>query len=66
MIGHVIPESSRTRKALDWPGLAGLPLEGLNSAVASVLCNDARGSLPLDHDEWRGSSSITGTGTGVT
>ena len=52
MTGRVRSESSRTGQALGWPGLAGLPFQGLNSAVAMVLCNGAGGSEPLTHDEW--------------
>ena len=54
MTGRVRSESSRTRPALCWPGIEGLPFQGLNSAVALVLCNGAGGSEPLAHDEWGG------------
>ena len=79
MTGSVRSESSRTGQALGWPGLGGLPFQGLNSAVALVLYNGAGGSEPLAHNEWGGYSSlprkvfpasrgwggITTTGTGV-
>ena len=52
--GRIRSGSSRTGQALGWPGLAGLPFQGLNSAVALVLCNGAGGSEPLAHDEWGG------------
>ena len=52
MTGRVRSGSSRTGQALGWPGLAGLPFQGLNSAVVLVLCNGAGGSEPLAHDEW--------------
>ena len=48
--GRVRSESSRTGQALGWPGLAGLPFQGLNSAVALVLCDGAGVSEPLAHD----------------
>ena len=54
LIGRIRSGSSRTGQALGWPGLAGLPFQGLNSAVALVLCDGAGGSEPLAHDEWGG------------
>ena len=54
MTGRVRSESSRTGQALGWPGVAGSPFQGLNSAVALVLRNGAGDSEPLAHDEWGG------------
>ena len=54
MTGRVSSESSRTGQALGWPGLARLPFQGLNSAVALVFCDGTGGSEPLAHDEWGG------------
>lgn len=51
MTGHVRSESARTGHALGLLGPAELPLQGLNSAVALVLCNGAEGSEPFAHDE---------------
>ena len=47
--------SSRTGQVLGWPGLAEIPLQGPNSAVALVLCDGARGAESLAHGEWVGS-----------
>ena len=47
MTGRVRSEASRSGQALCWPGLAGLPCQGLNSAVALV----SGGSELLAHDE---------------
>ena len=58
MTGRVRSESSRTGQALCWPGLGELLFQGLNLAVALVLCNGAGGSELLAHDEWGESSSL--------
>ena len=54
MTDHTRSGSSRSLHGLGWPGVAGLPFQGLNSAVALVLCDVAGGSEPLAHDWWGG------------
>ena len=41
-------------QALCWPRIAGIPLQGLVSAVALVLCIHTGVSELLTHDEWGG------------
>ena len=46
--------SSRSGQALCWPRIAEIPLQGLTSAVALVLCIHTGVSELLAHDEWGG------------
>ena len=45
-------------QALCWPRIAEIPLQGLVSAVALVLCIHTEVSELLAHDEWGGSSFL--------
>ena len=45
-------------QALCWPRIAEIPLQGLVSAVALVLCIHTGVSELLAHDEWGGSSFL--------
>ena len=60
MTGRVRSLSSRSGQALRSPRIAEIPLQGLMSAVALVLCTHTRVSKLLAHDEWRGSSFPSG------
>ena len=50
--GRVRSLSSRSKQALCWPRIAEIPLQGLTSAVALVLCIHTGVSELLAHDEW--------------
>ena len=52
MTGRVRSLSSRSEQALCWPITAEIPLQGLTSAVALVLCIHTGVSELLAHDEW--------------
>ena len=54
--GRVRSLSSRCGQASCLSRIAGVPLQGLKSAAAFVLCKCAGVSGLLVHDEWRGSS----------
>ena len=56
MTGRVRSLSSRSGQALCLSRIAGVPLQGLKSAAAFVLCTCAGVSELLVHDEWKGSS----------
>ena len=45
-------------QALCWPRIAEMPLQGLTSAVALVLCIHTGVSELLAHDEWGESSFL--------
>ena len=51
---------SRSGQSLCWPRIAEIPLQGLTSAVAVVLCIHTGVSELLAHDEWEGSSFPSG------
>ena len=55
MTGRVRSLSSRSGQASCLSRIAGVPLQGLKSAAAFVLCTCAGVSGILVHDEWRGS-----------
>ena len=52
--GRVRSLSSRSGQALCWPRIAEIPLQGLTSAIALVLCIHTGVSELLAHDEWGG------------
>ena len=54
LTGRIRSLSSRSGKALCWSRIAEVPLQGLKSAVAFVLCTCAGVSELLAYDEWRG------------
>ena len=54
--------SSRSGQAPCWPRIAEVPLQGLKSAGAFVLCPRAGVSERLAHDEWGVSSFPSGKG----
>ena len=54
--GRVRSLSSRSGQASRLPRIAGVPLQGLKSAAAFVLCTCTGVSELLVDDEWRGSS----------
>ena len=56
MTGRVRSLSSRSGQAPCWPRIAEVPLQGLQSVGAFVLCTRAGVSERLAHDEWGGSS----------
>ena len=58
--GRVRSLSSRSGQTLCWPRIAEIPLHGLTSAVALVLCIHTGVSELLAHVEWEGSSFPSG------
>ena len=56
MTGRVRSILSRSGQASCLSRIAGVPLQGLMSVVAFVLCTCAGVSELLAHDEWEGSS----------
>ena len=52
--------SSRSGQVLCWPRIVKIPLQGLTSAVAFVLCIHTGVSELLAHDEWGESSFSSG------
>ena len=52
--------TSRSGQALCWPRIAEIPLQGLTSAIALVLCIHTGVSELLGHDGWEGSSFPSG------
>ena len=52
MTGRVRSLSSRSGRSLCWPRIAEIPLPGLTSAGALVLCFHTGVSELLGHDEW--------------
>ena len=54
MTGRVRSLSSRSGQALCWPRIAEIPLQGLMSAVALILCTQTGVSELLAHNEWGG------------
>ena len=54
MTGRVRSLSSRSGQAPCWPRIVEVPLQGLKSAGAFVLCICSGVSERLAHDEWGG------------
>ena len=54
VIDHVRSLSSRSGQALCWLRIAKIPLQGLTSAVALVICIYTGVSELLGRDEWGG------------
>ena len=52
MTGCVRSLSSRSRQDLCWPRIAEIPLQGLTSVVALILCIHTGVSELPAHDQW--------------